>query len=221
MADGMYKEAWNVNTGDMVISFNHETGRFEPTLVIGNDHRTEEAQTYDVVKLIFSNGKTTEYITEHGYFDNDLNKYVYLHTNDYADYIGHEFVFYDNGKISTAKLISGSVREMYTTVCCPATANNLNFVVDDILNIGGGLDGLFNIFDYNPETLAFDDVKKREDIDRYGLLGYESFEKYFPEEIYNLLPCKYLNVSIGKGLLTWKTFDGYVLKWKDQLLENL
>ena len=221
MADGTYKEAWNVNTGDMVVSFNHETGRFEPTVVIGNDHRTEEAQSCDVVKLAFSNGKSTEFITEHGYFDKDLNRYIYLHTNDYANYIGHEFVFYEEGTISTSKLVSGSVAQMYTTICSPVTANHLNFVVDDLLTVAGGLDGLFNIFDYNPETLAFDDIKKREDIDRYGLLGYEAFEKYFPEEIYNLLPCKYLNVSIGKGLLTWETFEGYVLKWKDQLLENL
>ena len=90
-----------------------------------------------------------------------------------------------------------------------------------MLSMEGGLTGLFNIFEYNPDTLAFDYEKMQQDIDKYGLLGYEYFEKYFPEEIYNLLPCKYLGVSIGKGLITWDVFEGYVNKWKDQLLENI
>ncbi len=221
MADGTYKQAGLIRTGDKVISFNHETGRFEPNVVIGNDHSDVPAQNYDVVHLSFSNGKSTEFIYEHGYFDKALNKYVYLHEDDYADYIGHEFVFYDNGMISTTKLIGGSVSTMYTTLVSPATANNLNLVVDDMLSIGGGLDGLFNIFEYDPDTLAFDADKKQADIDRYGLLGYESFEKYFPKEIYDLLPCEYLGVSIGKGLISWDIFEGYVSKWKDQLMENI
>ena len=110
---------------------------------------------------------------------------------------------------------------MHTTIVGPATANHLNFVVDDMLSIEGGLLGLFNIFEYDPSTLAFDKEKMQTDIDKYGLLDYEVFEKYFPKQIYDLLPCKYLGVSIGKGLITWDIFDSYVSKWKDQLLENM
>ena len=61
-------------------------------------------------------------------------------------------------------------------------------------------------------------IKMDEDIKRYGLLG---FEKHFPKGIYDLLPCKYLGVSIGKGLITWDVFEGYVNQWKDQLMENM
>ena len=58
-------------------------------------------------------------------------------------------------------------------------------------------------------------------IKKYGLLSYKDFERFFPKEIYDLLPCKYLGVSIGKGFITWKIFESYVNKWKDQLMENL
>lgn len=221
MADGSYKPAGEIRTGDMVISFNHETGKFEPNKVIGNDDLTKPAQNYNVIHLEFTNGKTTDFVYEHGYFDTTLNKYVYLHEEDASDYIGHEFVFYENGQITRSKLCKVSQSVMYTTLASPATANHLNFIVDDMLTIGGGLTGLFNIFEYDSETLAFDKDKMQKDIDTYGLLGYEYFEDYFPEEIYELLPCKYLGVSIGKGLITWDVFESYVTKWKDQLMENI
>lgn len=77
------------------------------------------------------------------------------------------------------------------------------------------------VFDYDSKTLAFDKGKMQADIRKYGLLTYKDFERFFPEEIYNLLPCKYLSVSVGKGLITWDIFEGYVKKWKDQLMENV
>lgn len=221
MADGTYKQAGLIKTGDMVMSFNHETGKIEPNVVIGNDDIENPASVHNVVHLEFANGKSTDFVYEHGYFDKTLNQYVYLHENDSNNYIGHEFVFIENGKITTSKLIKTSVSKMLTKLAAPATANHLNLIVDDMLSMEGGLTGLFNIFEYNPDTLAFDYEKMQQDIDKYGLLGYEYFEKYFPEEIYNLLPCKYLGVSIGKGLITWDVFEGYVNKWKDQLLENI
>lgn len=222
MADGSYKQAGMIRTGDMVMSFNHETGMLEPNVVIGNDHIGKSAEVYDVVHLEFSNGMSTDFIDEHGYFDATLNKYVYLHIDDAEEYIGHEFVTIDVGSVvRRVKLVSVSVVKTFTTLCSPATANSLNIIADGMLSIAGGLTGLFNIFDYDSKTLAFDKNKKQSDIKKYGLLTYEDFERFFPKEIYDLLPCKYLGVSIGKGLITWSIFEGYVNKWKDQLMENV
>lgn len=222
MADGSYKMAGEVRTGDMVMSFNHETGKVEANLVIGNDDIDNETMVYDVVHLVFSNNKTTDFVDEHGYFDLTLNKYVYLHIDDYEKYIGHEFVSFDsNHKISKVILLDGIVNQMFTKIASPATAMHLDLIVDDFLSIGGGLNGLFNIFDYDPSTLAFDKEKMEKYVNEFGLLNYKYFEKFFPEEIYNLLPCKYLAVSIGKKMITWNIFESYVNKWKDQLMENI
>lgn len=222
MADGSYKQAGLIRTGDMVMSFNHETGRLEPNVVIGNDDISKPAQVYDVVHLEFSNGMSTDFIDEHGYFDVTLNKYVYLHIDDAEEYIGHEFVSANgNLGINTVKLVSVSIVKTFTTLCSPATANSLNIIADGMLSIAGGLAGLFNIFDYDSKTLAFDKEKMQSDIKKYGLLSYKDFERFFPKEIYDLLPCKYLGVSIGKGLITWEIFESYVNKWKDQLMENV
>lgn len=222
MADGSYKQAAMIRTGDMVMSFNHETGMVEPNVVIGNDDIGKPAQAYDVVHLEFEGGISTDFIDEHGYFDVTLNKYVYLHIDDAKEFIGNEFVTVGrNLGIKTAKLVSVSIVKTFTKLCSPATANSLNIIVDGMLSIAGGLNGLFNIFDCDSKTLAFDKEKMNADIERYGLLTYKDFERFFPEEIYDLLPCKYLNVSIGKGLITWSIFEGYVNKWKDQLMENM
>lgn len=222
MADGSYKQAGLIRTGDMVMSFNHETGMVEPNVVIGNDDIGKPAQVYDVVHLEFSNGMSTDFIDEHGYFDVTLNKYVYLHIDDAEEYIGHEFVTIDEkGRVSRTLLVSASKRKMITRLAAPATANHLNLIIDGMLSMEGGLKGLFNIFDYDPKTLAFDKEKMQSDIRKYGLLTYMDFERFFPKEIYDLLPCKYLGVSIGKGLITWEIFESYVNKWKDQLMENV
>ncbi len=222
MSDGTYKEAGLIRHGDMVIAFNHETGKLEPTQVIVNEHTKADANVCDVLHLIFSNGNTTDLVYMHGYFDLTLNKYVYLSIDNYLEYIGHEFVYVDSKlNRSKVKLVSGEVNRLYTKVVSPVTANHLDIIADNMLSITACVDGLFNIFEYDPTTLAFDKEKMQRDIDKYGLLDYEYFKDYFPKEIYDLLPCKYLGVSIGKGLITWDIIKSYIAKWKDQLMENV
>ena len=222
MSDLTFKEARLIRTGDLVMSFNHETGRIEPNRVIANDHLKEKAEAYEVVHLTFSNGNETDFVYEQAYFDVDLNKYVYLHSHDAKEYIGHQFIAVnEQGIISRTKLIDVSSKEEIVEVVSPVTANHLNIVADNMLSVGGGLAGLFNIFDYDRETLAFHSKKKGKDIKQYGLLGYEAFSKFFPQEIYDALPCKYMSVSIGKGLITREKIEEYISQWKAQLLENI
>lgn len=146
MVDGTYKRAGVIRTGDMVMSFNYETGMFEPNVVIGNDDIDKPDEVYDVVHLEFGDGRSTDFIDEHGYFDVTLNKYIYLHIDDAKDYVGHEFVAIDECSIvRRVKLVS--VVKTFTKLCSLATANSLNIIADGLLSIGGGLTGLFNIFD--------------------------------------------------------------------------
>ena len=125
------------------------------------------------------------------------------------------------GRVSESSMDWIDSARIWISLCSPATANNLNIIADGVLSIAGGLTGLFNIFDYDPKPFAFDKGKMQADIQEYGLLTYKDFERFFPKEIYDLLPCKYLNISVGKGLITWDIFEGYVKKWKDQLMENM
>ena len=220
LPDGLYKQAGLLKRGDIVMSFNHETGRLEPTELIINDDIDEPEQTYDVIHLIFDNGNETDIVYEHGFFDLTLNKYVYLHTYDACNFIGHEFVFFknSNGQIERIKLIQVIINKMVTRVCSPVTANNLNIISDNMLSMAGGITGLFNIFEYENESLKYNIKKKNEDIKKYGLLDYSSFDKYLSKELYDKLPCKYMAISIGKGFISWNTIQSYIDRWARRLL---
>lgn len=222
MANGTYKKAGEVVPGDMVMSFNHETGKIEPTAVIVNDDVNNEATNYNVINLHFSDGTKTSIVSEHGFFDLDLNKYVYIREDNYSQYIGHSFYGINgNGDLSSkkAKLLSVDVEEKFTKVCSPVTANNLNIISDNMLSMAGGIEGLFNFFDYDPVTLKYDEAKKQADIEKYGLLTYEDYKDLLPYEVYEVLPCQYMSVSIGKGLITWDKIKEYINHWSDQLLQ--
>lgn len=215
LPDGSHKQAGLLKPGDIVMSFNHETGRLEPTEIIINDDIDEPEQTYDVIHLIFDNGNETDIVYEHGFFDLTLNKYVYLHTYDACNFIGHEFVFFknSNSQIERIKLIQVIINKMVTRVCSPVTANNLNIISDNMLSMAGGITGLFNIFEYENESLKYNIKKKNEDIKKYGLLDYPSFDKYLSKELYDKLPCKYMAISIGKGFISWNTIQSYIDRW--------
>lgn len=219
LPDGLYKQAGLLKPGDIVMSFDHETGRLEPTELIINDDIDEPEQTYDVIHLIFDNGNETDIVYEHGFFDLTLNKYVYLHTYDACNFIGHEFVFFknSNGQFERIKLIQVIINKMVTRVCSPVTANNLNIISDNMLSMPGGIAGLFNIFEYENESLKYNIKKKSDDIKKYGLLDYSSFDKYLSKELYDKLPCKYMAISIGKGFISWNTIQSYIDKWAGRL----
>ncbi len=223
MADGTYKEAGALNVGDEVMCFNHETGRMIPNKLIINSHIDEEPGLYDVVNLEFENNKKTSLVDEHAYFDVEENKYIYLNKDNATKYIGHRFVFIDHElKRYTLKLKHVSVEKLLTKLAAPVSAYHLNVIVDDMLSIEGGIAGLFNVFEYDRDTLAYDKESMEEDLQRYGLTDYDQFKDYFPYEVFHdFLPCKYFNVACGKGLVTWDIIKSYISKWKDQLLENM
>ncbi len=223
MFDGTYKNAIDVKQGDVAIAFNHFTGCFEPSIIIGNDHVNEKENFHDIIHLYFSDGSETNAVYEHGFFDLDLNKYVYFRNDDCHSFIGHRFFGIVSSKdFSTriVKLKDVKITREYTKVCSPVTANHLNIVSDNMLSFAGGLAGLFNFFDYDKDTLKYNEVFMKKDIQKYGLLSYKDFEDFMPKEIYELLPCQYLAVSIGKGLITFDIFHSYYDKFCSQLMDN-
>ena len=65
----------------------------------------------------------------------------------------------------------------------------------------GGIEGMFNFFDFDP-SLRYNQEKRNTDIQTYGLFEYEVLSDLISEEEFNQYPAQYLNVSIGKGMMT-------------------
>lgn len=201
MADGSKKEVKDIKAGDMLLIFNHETGRIDSAPVVFNDH--EESQLVNVIRLYFSNGKEIGVISEHGFFDLDLMKYIYITKDNYLNYIGHRFYAIDSDLNEEIITLDRATMNREITECySPTTYFHLDLFTDDILSMPGGIEGLFNIFEYS-DDLSYDQEKKQEDIDRYGLFTYDDFRELMPEEMFNEYPVKYLKVALGKGLITW------------------
>ena len=143
------------------------------------------------------------------YFDLTLNKYVYITEANYQDYIGHEFAFYDGDKVNSVTLTNSYITNEYVGCYSPVTAYHLNYFVDGMLSMPGGIEGLFNIFDYN-DDMTYDIEKMNEDIEKYGLYTYEDFKDYLPYEVYLAFPGPYLKVSVEKGYITFEEIIGYI-----------
>ena len=186
MADGSKKPVEQIIAGDMVQVFNHETGKVEVSRVIFNDHSLQEAQIYKIINCEFSNGSIIKIVYEHGFFNKEENKYVYLTNDNYKKYIGKTFITFDeDGNKEEIILLNAYLTEEQCRIYSPVTEKTLNYFTEGILSMPGGIFGLFNIFEYE-------------------LLTVNDFNGMINEYMFDIFNGKYLNVAIGKGLITWE-----------------
>lgn len=204
LSDGTTKKVEDLSINDSLLVFNHETGKFDcsPILFIENDGW----KNYEVISLEFSNGTITKIIDEHGFFDLTLNKYVYIDETNYLDFIGHQFAIVseeNNFGISSVTLLNASKNIEYIGCYSLVTAYHLNFFVDGLFSMPGGIEGIFNIFEYN-QYLKYDEELMKQDILIHGLYTYEDFKDYISYDIYCAFPTSYFKVSVGKELITFE-----------------
>ena len=216
MADGRYKIAGEIRAGDIVLTFNHELGEFEPVPIVFNDDYEAGPEDYTVINLEFENGNKVKIIYEHGFFDLDTMKYVYIRESNYHDLINHRFVCVSNingdYSINGTRLVNAYLTKEHIRLCSPVSFKNLNIITEDMLSLPGGIFGLFNIFDYD-EDLSYNKQKMEADIAKYGLFDYEHFKDRLEYEYYLAFNGQYLKIAIGKGLLTEVIIDEYIEKY--------
>lgn len=207
MSDGTYKSAKDIVANDKILVMNHETGNLESAPIFYNFHYEKKLNV--ITSLRFSNDIVVDISGNHGFFDVNENKYVYLNETNAKYFIGHSFISCYDKQLSKTTLLSVSVREEWTDLYCPVSVFHLNYFVEDLLSMPGGIDGCFNIFDYD-DNLKYDVDDYNDSISKYGLMQYEECEKFIPRFVFDSLPMKYMNVAIGKGLLTMETLKEYM-----------
>ncbi len=198
LADGTQKPVEEIATGDMLLTWDLMTGSYSAKPVVFND--SEQAEECETIYVTFSDGTTIGIVSEHGFFDMDLGKYVYLDKNA-AEYIDHAFIKQDGSTVTLTDVeIKCEVIECYS----PTTFGDLCYYTNGILSMPGGISGLFNIFDVNSETMKYDEAQMQADIEAYGLLDIEAFGGMITEEMFEAFNGKYLGIAVGKGNLTWE-----------------
>ena len=200
LADGTQIRMDEVTGDELFLVWNMETGKFDEAQLMFMD--VEDEAEYEVIYLIFSDGTEVKVIYEHGFWDYDLNKYVYLDANA-AKYIGHTFAKQNGDKLEKVQLVDVVIKTEVTTAWSPVTVGHLCYFVNGMLSMPGGVGGLFNIFEVDPETMTYDYEQMEKDIETYGLFTYEELNEICPlsEDMFHAANGAYLKVSIGKGNL--------------------
>lgn len=212
LADGSHVRVDSLTGTEELLVWNMETGKLDsaPILFVDSDPEAE----FEIVHLYFSDGTDVKVIYEHGFWDYDLNKYVYLDAN--ADkYIGHTFAKRDGSELTQVKLTAVVLETEVTTAWSPVTEGHLCYFVNGMLSMPGGVGGLFNIFAVDPETMTYDFEVMQRDIETYGLFTYEELNAIEPlsREMFNAAGGAYLKVSIGKGNLTMDELRGMIRRY--------
>jgi len=201
LADGSQVRVDSLDGSENLLVWNMETGMLDsaPIMFVDSDPEAE----FEIVHLYFSDGSDVKVIYEHGFWDYDLNRYVYL-DRDAADYIGHSFAKQNGDSLSKVTLSDVVIEKQLTTAYSPVTSGHLCYFVNGMLSMPGGVGGLFNIFDVDPASMTYDLEAMARDIEKYGLFSYEELNAIAPlsEEMFNAAGGAYLKVSIGKGNLT-------------------
>ena len=201
LANGTQVRVDSLTGSEELLVWNMETGKLDKASIMFVDSDAEAE--VDVIKLHFSDGTVVNVIYEHGFWDYDLNKYVYLDKNA-EDYIGHTFAKQNGDSLEKVQLVDVVIETEVTDAWSPVTAGHLCYFVNGMLSMPGGVGGLFNIFDVNPETMTYDYEQMEKDIETYGLYTYEELNAVCPlsEDMFIAAGGAYLKISIGKGNLT-------------------
>ncbi len=205
MADGSYKPIEDIEIGEEVMVFDHMTGKISTSPVAIKVNESSDTPVL-VMSLTFSNGKTVNVVGEHGFFDIDLNRYIYVNSSTYRDYIGHRFYSVKgNGSTLPVIVTLDSIDTYLTTgklyeLVSYHTVDTFN---EDILSIPGIARGIFNYLELD-ENMKVDQELLKRDIEKYGLFTYDEWAPYITEEEFDILNVRYIKIAIGKGYTTFE-----------------
>ncbi|MBD5087076.1 MAG: S8 family serine peptidase [Clostridiales bacterium] len=217
LADGSQVPVESLKGDETLLVWNMFTGKFDvaPILFLDKD----PAREYKVINLYFSDGTCVKVIDEHGFWDFNLNRYVFLR-DDASQYVGHWFnkqIVDEDGNFGYTKvqLTDVVLQNEYTSAWSPVTYGHLCYYVNGMLSMPGATTGLINIFDVNPDTMTIDRDAFLADIQQYGLFTYGEFAEIYsiPEMVFEAFGGQYLKVSIGKGLITYEQLESLIARY--------
>ena len=200
MGDGSKKAVKDITMDDTILSYNFFTGCYEAkdvALLVAHG-----VDTYPVANLTFSDGTTLRIIADHGVFDYDQNKYVYLTVDNMEEYIGHTFVKEAvDGSYELVTLEQAIRTEETVGAYSLTSAGNANAFAQGMLTMAPPGD-FYNWIEMG-DKLRYDTETFQKDMETYGLYTYDDFEDLVTYEQFVELNGAYLKIAVGKGLMTW------------------
>ena len=206
LSNGTYKAIEDMTGDEEILTFDHLSGEVvsKPVSAIIK----KSYGNHELLTLEFENHKPIDVLYEHGFFDQNLSKYVQINANNVDEYLGHTFI---SGK-GSVKLIDYTLGEKETYIYNIASYENINAYINGMLSISDDIEGFYNVFEYD-ENGKYIEEYYLDDIEQYGLFEYDELQDYISYDLYNAINAKYLKVAIGKGLITFDDLLIYLEKY--------
>lgn len=211
MGDGTYKKVEDLSTGDIVLAWDFEKGKFVQTPILLNVNLGVSVNL--VINLKFEDGTLLKLIDEHSIFDYTTNSWAYINVMNYQSFLEHEFIKEENGIHKQVKLIDAFITEEECGSVTILTKHTINCYSDSILSTSPATEGQYGFFHYFDldQNMIYDYEKMNSDIELYGLYTYQEWEDYITYEVYDALNFKYLKVAVGKGLIKVEDIMKYIM----------
>ena len=199
MADGSTKAVEDIAAGDELLVWDMVRGAFDHSPVLFVEHNEESEK--EVIRLDFSDDTKIEFVFEHGFFDINANRYVYLHNLEEAKTcIGHYFLKYDHNtkKHTEVKVIKASAERRVTTTHSPCTIGHLCVYANGLLTMPGATAPFTNTFKISRKTHSYDPNDMIKCLRKYGYFTAIDFAEYLPAGMFYAFQGEFLKVKIAK-----------------------
>jgi len=211
MADGSYKNVEDIVEGDMVRTFNHETGMISSSNICLA--MQEEGQVKPLT-LSFASGAALTIAGQHGMLEKSSLKYKLINKVNVEKYVGKYFYNAESG--SWDQLVSYEIGNTCVNRYAIYSANHLNFIAESMLTVEDDVDFLLNIYELD-ENLKADAAQLAADVANYGLFDvtaeypeYASFKNQMED-----LQSEYVYIAIGKGLVPTNYIETVMPFWTE------
>jgi len=223
LANGKQVAVEDLTGEETLLVWNLETGKYDEAEIAYIINHGNIAAARKIIHLYFSDGTDIEIISDHGFYNLDLNKLIYINGMNYEEYIGDWFVTQKIGtekEWNKAQLIDVKIEERTTVAYEVVTYEHLTCFTNGLLSISSLLNPFCNIFEVDAETLSYDKELMEKDIEEYGLFTYEEFKDKLPEYAFKLYHVDYLKVALGKGLTSWEEIE-FLIKYYHEEIDEL
>jgi len=201
LADGTQKRVDALSFDDKILAWDFFSGGYaEQNISILVNHGED---LYRVANLQFSDGSVLRLIADHGVFDYDLNKFVYITVDNMADYVGHRFVQYNaDGGYNVVTLENAFETEEYTSAWSITSAGTSNAFASGLLTVAPPED-FYNWIEMDGK-LHYDVEQFQKDVETYGLYTYDVFADYVTYDQFVDWNGAYLKIAVEKGYFTFE-----------------
>ncbi len=194
MADGTYKNVEDIGVGELLRTWDFETGAYsvQPVLVL---ERSVDTDRY--VEIELANGKSIAFSWSQTFFDIEIMDWITIFEDSVEEFIGKKIMIEGTDGPDFTEIIGYKFISSRTNVYEIVTAYDYNYFANNVLTIMPLMPehSFFKI----DSDYAYDPILKQKDIDVYGLYRYEDFADLLSHQQFDMTNVKYWKIAVCKG----------------------